>query len=144
MDSQLLEGIWRELAQRRGMQIHNGMTLRPTALVTLSGICIALAACSSVQSRPVSSVQYQETDRRWVEIYPRPPQRPFTVVAKLAVSTRGMRSEDKAEEKLLREAARYGADAVIIDERADEPSFHGIHARAIRWTGPDPDAIVNW
>lgn len=110
---------------------------------------LLLVGCAHVRSQPVTAVRYRPTEPWRIDIYEGNPQRSHLVVAKIVVSSsRGIERFD-AEEQIREEAARYGADAVIVDKRPgfgprDRGSYQGIYARAVRWTGPSASPVIDW
>ena len=111
--------------------------------LTILAAMVAVSGCVTAKSRQVSSTTYQENDPKLVQVYRSKPARSHKDVARLVVKGRGT-STGKVEEKLRLQAARHGADAVVIDERMTTGSLDAIHARAVRWTGPEPVAVIDW
>lgn len=105
---------------------------------------ITLAGCVHSRSRIIAPAAYPPTAPSRVAILYQVPNRPYTVVAKLTVG--GGRSTERAvlERELRQQAARLGAEAVIVDKRPVSAGYFGMWGRAVRWTGPARQRPIDW
>lgn len=108
--------------------------MKKSALILL--VTLALFGCTTVTR--VSVKTYPPTDPARIEVLYEQPQRPHEVIALIDYSGhKGLLGEDPKwmVQHCKEEAAKIGADAIILDELAASGSFRraGASAKAIKW-----------
>lgn len=96
------------------------LTARSAAL----GALLALAACSGVQTssyKLLGAPDLPPTDPASVEILERRPLRPFVRLGQVRAEPEGEADNTAIEQALQQEAAKLGADAVIVLRQGERP-----------------------
>jgi hypothetical protein len=117
---------WRELFQSKTM----------SKIVLLLFSAFVLCGCTTVTQ--VSDKKYPPTDPTKVEVLYEQPQRPHDVIGLIDYSgSKGLLGQDPKwmVQHCKEQAAKIGADAVLLDEVAASGSFRRAHAsaKAIKW-----------
>lgn len=78
-------------------------------------VILAAAGCNSPTVLRLDTTPRPQTSPDAIQLIAQEPQQPYTVIAIVSVSSRGWPFEGVPRNRLLKEAARLGGDAVLLD-----------------------------
>ena len=119
--------------------------MRQFSLIALAVmLCLLTAGCMSVQtSQPLGTPIYKATDPSSISILRTPPERQNTRLGRITIEPTSSSTTRQIEEKFQQEAAKWGANAVVIV--ADQTELMGVVVSGPWWgedVSPDLDRVI--
>jgi hypothetical protein len=98
-------------------------------------LVVAITGCVMSDVRKVPGVNYDKTDPKNVELLYQMPKRDFEVIGFVSMTAGAGVHQPRVEQEFRDQAAKLGADAVIIDALPAPGSINAVEGkgRAIRW-----------